>query len=662
MRTILLLFIVLSFSCSQREKVEVYQPLHYSIYFGETKAGFYEAVQKDDGTYSFVTEFNDRGRGPHLEELIRLDENGSIESLQILGHNYLKDTVSEVFSVTNNQATWSSTTEKGTSPAGGFFVGMNSMFGNSELLIRSMLQSPSQSLDLLPGGASKITRVENVNLGDTIKLKLIEYTGFSFSPSYLFLDKANRFFAAPSSWLSCVQDGYESFLPDLLAIQTRIEKEYYEKIAKELTEKPTGKLIIKNVNVFDPATEKLLNNQTVVVNGDKIESIGGSPGPVPQGATIIDGTNKTLLPGLFDNHVHIARADGILHIAAGVTSVRDMGNAFDLPETVKDFDDNVVIGPRMATMCGFIDQKSPYSGPAGKIISTLNEGIEAVQFYKDKGYQQVKLYSSVDPTWVKPIANEAHKLGLRVSGHIPAHMLAQQAVIDGYDEIQHANMLALNFLPDTIDTRTPKRFSMVGQHTHSLDLNSDAFKKFVRLLKDKKIVSDPTLATFEGMFCSQAGEVDPMIESVIQRLPINVQRGFYSGGLPMVKGTEEQYKKSYEKLLGIVRALHEAGVTVIPGTDATPGFALHREFELYVKAGIPASAVLKMATLTSAQVSSLSDKLGSIVPGKLADMILVDGNPLEDITRIRRVEITIKNGNLYRTEKLNGAIGVKHYQ
>jgi hypothetical protein len=88
MRIILFLVIVLSVSCSQREKKEVYQPLAYSIYFGETKAGFYEAAQKEDGTYSFVMEFNDRGRGPHLEELIRLADNGSIESLQIQGHNY----------------------------------------------------------------------------------------------------------------------------------------------------------------------------------------------------------------------------------------------------------------------------------------------------------------------------------------------------------------------------------------------------------------------------------------------------------------------------------------------------------------------------------------------------------------------------------------------
>ena len=599
-----------------------------------------------------------------MEETIYLNEQGIIENLQITGHNYLKDSVSESFSLTKDQAIWNSTAENGTAiPEGeAYFVGMNSSFGNTELLVNKMLANPDMSINLYPSGTAKITNVDNIEVNDTLKLKLIEFTGFSFTPSYIWFDTNNRFFASPSTWLTCVKNGYEAFTQQLLDIQTQKEKDYYFKLANELTEKPSGKILIKNVNVFDADKGILLNNKNVVVNGDKIESILAINEALPEISKTIDGTNKTLLPGLFDMHTHLSRSDGILNLAAGVTSVRDLANSLDLPEIRDEFNDNKVLGPRILIMSGFIDQAGPYAGPIGKIVKTLDEGLEAIDFYKERGYHQIKLYSSIDPKWVKPLASKAHQLGMKVSGHIPAYMIAEQAIADGYDEIQHVNMLALNFMSDTIDTRTPLRFSMIGKHAHEIDLQGDAFKNFVKLMKDKNIVSDPTVSIFEGMLTTKAGEPDPQFETILDRLPIQVKRGFYSGGLPIPEGMEAQYKNSFTKLLNIIYELYRSGVTIVPGTDAISGFALHKELENYVRAGIPNAEVLKMATLSSARVVGYEDRLGNIETGKLADLILVDGNPLEDISHIRRVELTIKNGNIYDSAKLYEAIGVKHFK
>ncbi|MBT34439.1 MAG: amidohydrolase [Thalassobius sp.] len=662
-----LILTCLLFSCAKKEepvKDPGYIPLNYSLYFGDNKAGYFKSMKTEDGKFKYIFEYNDRGRGPYIEEVIQLRDNGMLESIRINGHNYLKDTVNERYQVKGMSAKWMSTSERGEYDLGGneYFIGINSTIGNTEMMVRKMMESEDQSINLLPSGTAKLSNIEEIVIGDTLKLKLVEITGLSFKPEYAWFDQFNRIFALPSTWLSCIRDGYEPINEQLLEIQTQKEKDYYNKLARELTQKPSGKVIIKNVAVFDVATGKMLVNKSVVINGNTIEGILAEGDDLPEAAKVIDGTGKTLLPGLFDMHTHLGRSDGILNLAAGVTSVRDLANSFDLPEIRDEFNTDKVLGPRILIISGFIDQAGPYAGPIGKIIKTLDEGLAAVDFYKEKGYDQIKLYSSIDPSWVKPIAEKAHGLGMRVCGHIPAYMLAEDAVKAGYDEIQHINMIALNFMSDTIDTRTPLRFSMIGEQAANINIKGKEFQGFVKLLKEKNIVLDPTVSIFEGMLTTKAGEPDPQFEAILDRLPIQVKRGFYSGGLPIPKGKETQYKEGYNQLLNMINELHKQGITMVPGTDAMSGFALHKELENYVKAGISTADVLKMATLTSAEVIGVADKLGSIESGKEADLILVDGNPLENISDIRRVELTIKNGNLYNTADLYNAIGVKPFE
>ena len=666
MKPIFTLFFLsaLILSCTPEEKETAFESLEYNLFFGDNKAGYLKSGLTADGAYRYEMEFNDRGRGPHLVEIIRLNTEGFPENIEILGHNYLKDTVSESFRSNGNKVQWQSTSEQGTVPrtAPAFYVGANSSYGNAELVVRKMLASPYQATDIYPSGKLQITSVSPMSIGDTLNLKLIEVVGYGFSPTYYWFDTEDRFFAAPSSWLTAIRAGYESLSADLLALQLTREKEYYAKTAAELTQIPERTLVISNVDLFDPKSGENIGNRHVVVKGGIIEAILEAGAELPEESEVIDGTGKTLLPGLFDMHTHLGRSDGILNLAAGVTSVRDLANSFDLPEIRNEFNDNSVIGPRILVMSGFIDQAGPYAGPIGKIISSLEEGLEAIDFYKERGYHQIKLYSSIDPAWVKPLAEKAHSLGLRVSGHIPAHMLAQQSVEYGYDEIQHINMIALNFMSDTIDTRTPLRFSMIGKHAHEIDVEGADFQNFVNLLKTRNIVVDPTVSIFEGMLTTTAGEPDPMFVEILDRLPVQVSRGFYSGGLPIPEGQEMQYKASYNNLLEMIRTLHEAGITLVPGTDAMSGFSLHNELENYVKAGISNADVLKMATLTAAEVSGFGEELGSIEAGKWADLILVDGNPLSDISDIRRVVLTVKDGKIYSSKELYEAIGVKHFE
>lgn len=662
--SILIFLVTITLSCSKKKKSTEYQNLKYSLYFADNKAGYFESSLSEDGSYKYVFEYNDRGRGPHLEESILLNEDGFTEAMQIQGHNYLKDTVTEVFNLTESEAKWKSTSENGsTKPINNaFYVGVNSSYGNTELLIRKLINTPNKTINLYPEGNLKITGIEKIQVNDTLNLNLIELVGFSFAPNYYWFDMDNRFFAAPSTWLTAIRNGYEPVSEKLLEIQTSKEKEYYARAAKELTEIPEGRILISNVNIFNSQNGTILKNRYVILHGNKIENITKNDVNLPEVTRIIDGTDKTLLPGLFDMHTHMDRSGGILNLAAGVTSARDLANSFDFPEIKQEFDNNTVIGPRILTMCGFIDKAGPYAGPIGKIINNLEEGLEAIEFYKERDYDQIKLYSSIEPDWVKPLADKAHQLDMKVSGHIPSFMHADQAIKDGYDEIQHINMLALNFMSDTLDTRTPLRFSMIGEQVHTIDFEGEEFLKFVKLLNERNIVIDPTVSFFEGMLATKAGEPDPQFVEILGRLPIQVKREFYNVGLPIPEGKEKQYKDSFDKLLEMIKVLHENGVTIVPGTDALLGFGLHKELENYVKAGIPTSEVLRMATIISAKVTGHADQLGSIEIGKLADVILIDGNPLEDISDIRRVELTIKNGNIYDARTMYKTIGTKHFK
>jgi hypothetical protein len=363
------------------------------------------------------------------------------------------------------------------------------------------------------------------------------------------------------------------------------------------------------------------------------------------------------LPGLWDNHVHYSRQQGVYHLAGGVTNVKDMGNSLDLPATGKKIDNDDLMGPEISVRSGVIDFAGPYAAPTGKVVSKLDEGIAAVSYYADNGYQQIKLYSSVPVEWVKPLAAEAHKRGLKVVGHVPSGMTAERAINDGYDQIIHMNMIMLNFMSDTIDTRSMGRFTKVADQARNIDVNSPEVKRFMKLLKEKNIVVDPTMAIFEQMFINVPGKLAAGYDKVLPVFPAEFSRRLYEGGLPTMKGHEAEYRQSYDNMIKMLKVMYADKVTFVPGTDDFPGFMLHHELELYSSAGIPNEEVLRKATYISAQVAGKENELGSIEVGKRANVILVDGDPVKNISDIRRVELTIKNGNLYDSKALYQSYG-----
>ena len=278
------------------------------------------------------------------------------------------------------------------------------------------------------------------------------------------------------------------------------------------------------------------------------------------------------------------------------------------------------------------------------------------------GYPQIKIYSSIEPEWVKPIAEEVHKNGMRLSGHIPSYMSAQQAVNDGFDEIQHINMVFLNFLagPED-DTRTPVRFSLVAEKAGDMDLDADSVNTFISLLKENNVVVDPTVTIFDGMFRHRSGELNPEYAMIADHMPPSVRRSMLGGEMDINDRNAAAYAKSADALLEMIAKLHRAGITLVAGTDAVAGFTLHRELELYHRAGISTQDVLRLATIGSAQVAGVADRTGSIAEGKQADFVLLAGNPLQDISAVRRPVAVFKGDRWYDPAQLYEAIGVKPF-
>jgi len=349
-------------------------------------------------------------------------------------------------------------------------------------------------------------------------------------------------------------------------------------------------------------------------NSERIDAAGPASTVAAAGATVIDLPGTTLTPGLVEGHSHIllhsynetswtdqvsreglalrvARATNHLHatLQAGFTTVRDLAN--DVDETLirkRRWESGELIGPRML-LAGFMDGPGPFAGPTKVLVSNPDSARAWVDRYADLGYVQIKVYSSLDTALVPVVVAEAHKRGLRVSGHVPNGMTAEEFVRAGADEIQHVNFLFLNFWRDSVkDTRTPERFTAPAQRAALLDLRSERVQAFIRLLHDRHIVIDPTVVTFESMLVGRPGKMDPGAAEIADRMPPLVRRSFGGGGLPVPDSLDQRYRDSFAAFGKMVKAMYDGGVTIVAGTDGFSGFALHRELELYAAAGIPA--------------------------------------------------------------------------
>lgn len=619
--------------------------------------------KKGNNDHYYYFEYNDRGRGPAVTSYSKTDNKGNIILQEITGLDYFKTKVDEKFEVKNGKASWKNKFENESVPYKGELY--SNMYGNPgeiELSLKILKNAVSKKVNILPAGTLSYTVVKEEMVkdekGNTLTIQLIGFSGLGGPPNYNWFTKDGNYFGSLSDWTSIIQAGYEKNIDILLPIQKKFEDNFYTNLAKTAIEKNSGGIAIKNVTVFNASEGSTFINGTVLIKDNMIGKVGNSTTKIPAGYKVIDGTNKFLMPGLWEMHGHFFMGDGPLMMAQGVTNLRDMGNNDELWNVKKRVDADSILGPEINIVSGFIDKAGEFAAPTGSLINTLEEGLKYIDDYHKKGCQQIKLYSSINPEWVKPLADKAHGYGMRVCGHIPAFMTASQAIDAGYDEITHLNMLMLNFFGDTVDTRNMTRFKLVGKKGASIDVNSDVVKNFIQKMKDKNITIDPTITVFEGMFTDLPGKVSKAYLPIEKYLPSQTKRNAMSGGFIDDESLAPQYGKSYETMKKFLKALYDNGITILAGTD---GGIVQHELEVYSECGIPNYDVLRMATYFPAKEYGLLDKYGTVAPGKIANLILIDGDPKKNIKDIRKIYLTIKEGKIYSPKRIYAAYGWKYY-
>jgi imidazolonepropionase-like amidohydrolase len=613
-----------------------------------------------DGTVRAEYSYNDRGRGDHITASWKLDNAGVPIAYDGHGNDYMKAPVEEHFEIKEGRASWKNRSEQGEQAVSGeaFYFPMNAppeLFG---VLARALLKAPNHKLPLLPAGEATIEQARKVTSGNNV---FTEYriTGLGFLPQTIWLDD-NGASASVSSWFSVVPDVFDSSIPRLREEQQKTDAAWSKRLARTLAHAPRGDLVIRNARLFDPRDLSVTPGTSVLISGERIVRVGPDADVKPSAnAEVIDAKGCFLMPGLWDNHQHFSDHDGPLDLANGVTSARDMANDTDaFLERVARFDDGTELGPRVLK-AGIIDGTGELAGPTKMRIDTAEQAVEDVDWYANHGYVQIKIYSSIKPELVPIIADRAHARGLRVSGHVPAFMSARQFVEGGADEIQHLNFIVLNFLfPEVKETRNRDRFIKVAEHASEFTPDKPEVRDFVNFLKAHHTVLDPTMSAFETLFCGNPAAITPGLEEIVPRFPPQVRREMLSGALEVPPDKQAAYHDAFPAMLRLLKAIYDAGVTIIPGTDALAGYTLHHELELYVRAGIAPAEVLRMATWTSALVMGVDKDRGVIAPGKLADMILVDGDPTKNIQDLDKITTVIKGGKLYDPAAIENALGI----
>jgi imidazolonepropionase-like amidohydrolase len=635
------------------------------VYSEKGLAGKQIMTKISDTQYSGSLDLRWNNRVFKVDEKIKLNGKGQILSFESAGLSPFGAAIAESFKWQDGIARWESNKEDGRIKSSGeqFYLPVNSAVVAENLMVQAMLKNIGNAIELLPSGTARLTELKTVKLSadsGSEQVTLYAISGLGFTPDFSWYDSQGNFFAKDhSGFMKVIREGFTlDDFEKLKVIQNSAEQEYLEGVARKLSHSYTT-LLIKNAQVVDVINSVVLKNTDVLFKNGKVSQVAKNIN-VPESTATIDGSGKTLIPGLWDMHGHLSKDDGLLNMAAGVTNVRDVGNSHDnIMEIERLFNTNQVIGNRVFR-AGFFDQMSEFS--AGLSVKSLAEAHEKIDWFADNGYIQIKLYSSIDPTWVEPIAKHTHRRGMRLSGHIPAFMTAEQAVKAGYDEIQHINMLFLNFLAGTeVDTRQQLRFTLIGEKAGDEDINSKEFNDFIQLLADNQIVIDPTVSTFRSLLLKERKTIDPEFLAVAEHLPPNVLRQLKGAEMNVTDDLKDNYQAGADAMSALLKKLYDKGVPIVPGTDNIAGFTLHRELELYADAGIPEMDVLKIASINSAKLVGAANYLGSITEGKSADVILIDGDPLKDMSVLRKTSLVIKDNHFYRPEELYKILGVKPF-
>jgi len=450
-----------------------------------------------------------------------------------------------------------------------------------------------------------------------------------------------------------IREGYEDGLKTFVALAGKDGMNALAQISVTIPGSRAANIALAGGTLVDGTGKPAIADAVVLVKDGRIVKAGTrSEVEIPKNAQLIDARGKTILPGLWDMHAHFEQVEwGPIYLAAGVTTVRDCGNELEFITAVRDMiAEGHGLGPRILA-AGFIDGSGPLA--IGLVrADTPEQAKEWVDRYHQMGFQQVKIYSSVKLPQLAAAAAEAHKLGMTATGHIPEGVTTREAIEAGQDQVSHIPYILQMMTPSfPAGTKRADRMTRLSE----IDLDSEAAKKEIAFLKEHHTVVDPTLVIYEMSTASTAKPFSTFEPGAAKVAP-ELAQALFDVGPP--DENSEMREKVFEKYVALTGKLHAAGVPVVVGTDqSVPGHSVHREIELYTMAGFTPMEAIQAATIVPARAMGMEKELGTIEAGKRADLILVKGNPLEDIHAIRNVEFVMTGGKMYKTGELWESVG-----
>jgi imidazolonepropionase-like amidohydrolase len=640
--------------------------VHFLIESSGGKHGDSWSWTAADGTRMGRESMNLRGQVFEMDSSGKAGVDGMPSSMTIRGVTPSGD-AAETFSIASGKGQWKSPVDSGnaayTAPA--FYVSLNGPIDLTGWFLERLLASPNHTLTLLPGGsahADKLTSVEvqAANGAQKQTIDLWSVSGLGNSPTPVWADAKGKFFGVTTviAWLP---EAYAGEMETLNKAQAAAVAKQAPALVKALVSVPTTPVVFDHVRLFDADALRFVDDQTVVVSNGLITAVSASSAKkLPAGAKLIDGTGKTLMPGLWDCHMHVGDDyTGIQELSMGVTSVRDPGN-----------DNALTIDRRKRALAGellaphvypssLIDGKGPNTAQVANVATSQAQAIQLIDQAKADGFTGIKFYGTFNPAWLPASIAEAHKLGLHVHGHIPQGIRPMDAINDGYDEVTHINWIIMQAAPDSIinNDNGILRFEGPGRFAKDTDLDGAPMQLIISTMAKKHIYSDPTMVAFESLYVPENGDLSPSYAAFIGTLPPASERGFRTGGFSVPKDlTRADYRASWAKMVGLLGKMHKAGIPIVAGTDGS-GIELIHELEIYEQAGFSAVDALAAATIVPARLVGQDKHTGSIKEGKAADLALIEGDPSKQIGALRQTRVVMLDGKLLDADALRKAAG-----
>jgi imidazolonepropionase-like amidohydrolase len=481
--------------------------------------------------------------------------------------------------------------------------------------------------------------------GRMVRLARYTVANLVFGREILWMDDSNRLAAvmtfAGGLPQEIVLDEYVRLMGELFHNGVRQEMLDLADLDHAVPAEAQGSFAIVGARLIDGTGADAVEHSVVVIRDGRIAAVGAQGSEkIPSGMRVVHADGESLLPGLWEMHSHYSGVEfGPALLAAGVTTARDCGGEMEfLTQVRRAIDQEHALGPRLL-LAGLIDSGGPLAFGAVD-VETPEQGVAAVDAYADARFDQTKVYTQIQPAVLRAISAEAHARGMTVTGHVPAAINAFEGVEDGMDQINH-----LQFV-----TR-----SMKADDAAPLDLSSQRAQSLIALLKSKQIVVDPTVGWGEMAGHPKSFEV-AMFEPGIKAAPFTLASKFAAMGVPAAD--EAKFRARMQTNLEVIQALFRAGVPIVAGSDTgLIGFGLDRELELYVGAGMTPMQAIQSATIVAARAMKHDADSGTVEVGKRADLMLVDGDPLKDISDLRRVVSVVTDGRMYDSKKLGRSVG-----